>query len=163
DLTRLAVDTLSDAHAAGPNHRWELEVPDEPVVVPGDPARLHQVLANLLANARSHTPDGTAVVLSLTKHAETATITVRDNGPGISSKLIPDIFERFARGEQSRSRTAGSTGLGLAIVAAVVAAHGGRIVVASQPGDTVFTVSLPLHGNRQGSPQTLASNAVQAL
>ncbi|MEO6701314.1 MAG: histidine kinase dimerization/phospho-acceptor domain-containing protein, partial [Jatrophihabitantaceae bacterium] len=111
DLTRLAVDTLSDAHAAGPNHRWELEVPDEPVVVPGDPARLHQVLANLLANARSHTPDGTAVVLSLTKHAETATITVRDNGPGISSKLIPDIFERFARGEQSRSRTAGSTGL----------------------------------------------------
>ncbi|MGI8664490.1 MAG: sensor histidine kinase [Jatrophihabitans sp.] len=162
DLTRLAVDALSDAHAAGPEHRWQLEVPDEPVTVPGDAPRLHQVLANLLANARSHTPAGTVVTLSIAVQAETVTIAVRDNGPGIPATLMPDIFERFARGEESRSRTAGSTGLGLAIVAAVVAAHHGRIVVTSQPGDTLFTVSLPLHGDRQAASQTPASLTTQS-
>jgi two-component system OmpR family sensor kinase len=169
DLTRLAVDALGDAHAAGPEHHWQLELPDEPVTVIGDAARLHQVLANLLANARSHTPAGTSVTLSLFNQGETASIVVRDNGPGIPSTLMPDIFQRFSRGEQSRSRTAGSTGLGLAIVAAVVAAHHGRITVTSQPGVTEFTVQLPLHGNpelhgdRQASSQTSASQPRQAL
>jgi two-component system OmpR family sensor kinase len=169
DLTRLAVDALGDAHAAGPEHHWQLELPDEPVTVIGDAARLHQVLANLLANARSHTPAGTSVTLSLFSQGETASIVVRDNGPGIPPALMPDIFQRFSRGEQSRSRTAGSTGLGLAIVAAVVAAHHGRITVTSQPGDTRFTVQLPLrgnpelHGDRQASSQTSASQPRQAL
>jgi two-component system OmpR family sensor kinase len=169
DLTRLAVDALGDAHAAGPEHHWQLEVPDEPVTVIGDAARLHQVLANLLANARSHTPAGAAVTLSLFNQGETASILVRDNGPGIPPALMPDIFQRFSRGEQSRSRATGSTGLGLAIVAAVVAAHHGRITVTSRPGDTLFTVQLPLHGNpelhgdRQAGPQTFASQPRQAL
>jgi two-component system OmpR family sensor kinase len=162
DLTSLAVDALSDAHAAGPAHRWQLQVPDDPVLVAGDAARLHQVLANLLANARTHTPDGTTVTLSLTEEAQTVTLRVHDDGPGIPAALTPDIFERFSRGEESRSRVAGSTGLGLAIVAAVVAAHHGRIVVTSQPGDTSFTVTLPAHGQRQGTSQTPASNATQA-
>jgi two-component system OmpR family sensor kinase len=163
DLTRLAVDATSDAHAAGPGHRWQLDVPDEPVVVMGDAPRLHQVFINLLANARTHTPPGTTVRISLRRQAHCAVLTVCDDGPGISAELMPDVFERFSRGEQSRSRTAGSTGLGLAIVAAVVAAHHGRIMVESRPGNTVFTVELPIHGNRQGASQTPASFAGNAV
>jgi two-component system OmpR family sensor kinase len=163
DLTRLAVDATSDAHAAGPRRRWQLDVPDEPVVVVGDAPRLHQVFTNLLANARTHTPAGTTVRISLRQKANCAVLTVHDDGPGISAELMPDIFERFSRGEQSRSRTAGSTGLGLAIVAAVVAAHHGRITVESRPGDTVFTVELPIHGHRQGASQTPASFAGNAV
>ncbi len=161
DLTRLAVDAVSDAHAAGPDHSWQLDVPDDPLVMQGDGARLHQVLTNLLANARTHTPAGTQVRVSLSQQGDRAILAVRDDGPGISPTLMPDIFERFSRGEQSRSRTAGSTGLGLAIVAAVVAAHGGRIDVTSAPGNTVFTVTLPMHGNQQARPQTFESFAGQ--
>lgn len=163
DLTRLAVDAAGDAHAAGPEHRWQLDLPDEPVLVLGDAPRLHQVLTNLLANARTHTPPGATVRISLRRQANCALLTVHDDGPGISAELMPDIFERFSRGEQSRSRTAGSTGLGLAIVAAVVAAHHGRIMVESRPGDTVFAVELPIHGERQAGSQTAASLAGNAV
>ncbi|WP_264000915.1 sensor histidine kinase, partial [Mycobacterium pseudoshottsii] len=144
DLTRLVVDAVSDAHIAGPDHIWELDLPDEPVAVPGDEARLHQVAANLLANARTHTPPGTSVTTSLTVDARgDAVLTVLDDGPGIPVWLQPEVFERFARGDSSRSRRGGSTGLGLAIVAAVVRAHGGTIVVHSVPGRTEFVVTLP--------------------
>ena len=144
DLSRLVVDTVSDAHVAGPDHRWSLELPDEPVLVTGDEARLHQVLGNLLANARTHTPPGTSVTTSLTDTGGgDAVLTVADDGPGIPEWLQPEIFERFARGDSSRSRRGGSTGLGLAIVAAVVRAHRGAIDVRSGPGGTVFTVTLP--------------------
>ena len=144
DLSELLVAAVSDAHAAGPTHRWELDLPQEPVIVMGDRARLHQVAANLLANARTHTPPGTRVAVRLAPHAGQAVLTVSDNGPGIPAELQPDVFERFARGDGSRSRAAGSTGLGLAIVAAVVDAHGGTVSVKSAPGDTVFTVRLPM-------------------
>jgi two-component system, OmpR family, sensor kinase len=163
DLSRLAVDALSDAHAAGPGHRWDLDLPDQPVIVQGDGPRLHQVLANLLANARTHTPPGTAVRLSVGRHGPYALLSVVDNGPGIPAELMPDIFQRFSRGEQSRSRTAGSTGLGLAIVAAVVAAHGGRIDVSSAPGDTRFTVTLPVQGIPTEGAQSSASLAGHAV
>ncbi|MGZ5363683.1 MAG: sensor histidine kinase [Mycobacterium sp.] len=144
DLSRLVVDTVSDAHIAGPEHQWLLDLPDEPVVVTGDEARLHQVLANLLANARTHTPPGTSVTTSLARSTGGgAVLTVADDGPGIPEWLQPEIFERFARGDTSRSRRGGSTGLGLAIVAAVVKAHRGAIDVRSGPGSTVFTVTLP--------------------
>lgn len=143
ELSRLVVDTVNDAHAAGREHRWLLNLPDEAVTVPGDTARLHQVLANLLANARTHTPPGTIVTTSLAVHGDRAVISVTDNGPGIPGPLLPDIFERFARGDSSRSRAAGSTGLGLAIVAAVVEAHQGRVEVMSHAGHTSFVVSLP--------------------
>jgi two-component system OmpR family sensor kinase len=143
DLTALVVDTVSDAHVAGPGHTWQVDLPDSPVLVPGDAARLHQVLANLLANVRSHTPDGTTAVTRLRTEGGAAVLEVIDDGPGIPPALCPHVFERFARGDASRSRNAGSTGLGLAIVHAVVAAHGGRVEVASEPGRTVFTVRLP--------------------
>ncbi|WP_138733519.1 sensor histidine kinase [Modestobacter excelsi] len=143
DLTALVVDAVSDAHVAGPAHRWQVDLPDSPVVVPGDPARLQQVLVNLLANVRSHTPDGTTATTRLRAEAGWAVLQVVDDGPGIPAGLRPHVFERFARGDASRSRTAGSTGLGLAIVHAVVTAHGGTVEVTSEPGRTAFTVRLP--------------------
>ncbi|MFE2979783.1 sensor histidine kinase [Streptomyces sp. NPDC059258] len=171
DLLPLVVDAVSDARAAdgpgsGPGvphrpetgpaarHRWRLELPEaaEPVTVRADPDRLQQVLVNLLANARTHTPPGTTVTVSVqppVRAGEPVTLEVRDDGPGIPAELLPHVFERFARGDASRSRGArteaatGSTGLGLAIVQAVVSAHGGRVRVESRPGRTVFAVELP--------------------
>ena len=143
DLSRLCADVVSDAHAAGPDHQWNLDVPAGPLYVPGDDARLHQVVANLLGNARTHTPPGTAVTLSLTAEDGAAVMRVVDNGPGIPAELQSEVFERFARGDSSRSRHAGSTGLGLAIVSAVVRAHDGTIGLRSVPGHTEFTVRLP--------------------
>ena len=144
DLTVLAIDAVTDAHAAGPNHVWQLDLPEEPVIVIGDGARLHQVLANLLTNARTHTPEGTTVTVSISSTPDSAVLQVADAGPGIPADLQPHIFERFARGDSSRSRAAGSTGLGLSIVHAVVTAHGGTVSLQSLPGRTVFTVVLPL-------------------
>jgi two-component system OmpR family sensor kinase len=176
DLTRLAIDATSDAQVAAPDHRWQLELPDDAVLVRGDEQRLHQVLANLLSNARTHTPAGTTVTVALSSSAGaradaghstagrgaagrgaagrgaagrgagpgTAELTVTDDGPGIPAELQPDVFERFVRGDSSRSREAGSTGLGLSIVAAVVAAHRGTVAVSSRPGQTRFVIALPL-------------------
>ncbi|MFJ9039896.1 sensor histidine kinase [Streptomyces sp. NPDC102406] len=143
DVSPLVVDALSDARAAGQSHVWRLELPDEPATVLADPARLHQVLVNLLANARTHTPPGTTVTARVHRHGPWVCLDVQDDGPGIPAALVPRVFERFARGDSSRSRRAGSTGLGLAIVQAVVAAHGGGVSVDSGPGRTVFTVHLP--------------------
>jgi two-component system, OmpR family, sensor kinase len=150
DLTRLVLDGVSDAHATGLDHRWQLDLPDEPVVVTGDASRLTQVLTNLLANARTHTPVGTTVTVGLTPVGAEVALTVADDGLGIAPELLPHVFERFARGSASRSREHGSTGLGLAIVDAVVAAHGGRVQVQSRPGHTEFTVRLPMAGERAG-------------
>src|SRR5665647_1815381 len=141
----MLVDVVSDAHAAGPDHVWDLDLPEEPVQVVGDGARLHQVFANLLTNVRIHTPAGTTVGVALTAADEHAVITVTDDGPGIPEALQPALFERFVRGDSSRFRgTGGSTGLGLAIARAVVTAHHGEITAESSPGFTRFTVSLPL-------------------
>jgi two-component system, OmpR family, sensor kinase len=146
DLSLLAVDAVSDAHVAGPDHQWELDLPEEPVLVTGDAARLHQVLTNLLANARVHTGAGTVVTTRLSAEPTENVLQVIDNGPGIPTALQSEVFERFARGDTSRSRKGGSTGLGLAIVSAVVKAHNGTITVDSSPGHTEFTVRLPLNG-----------------
>jgi len=143
DLTMLVVDRVSDARVAGPDHRWQLDLPEEPVTVHGDAARLHQVLANLLANARNPTSPGTTVVTRVRHEAGGAVLTVTDDGPGIPPDLQPEVFGRFVRGDSSRSRAAGSTGLGLAIVAAVIGAHGGTVTVDSRPGRTCARVRLP--------------------
>jgi two-component system OmpR family sensor kinase len=124
---------------------WELDLPDEPVEVTGDRARLHQVLANLLANARTHTPAGTRVVTSVSSADGWVSLTVRDDGPGIPEALQRNVFQRFTRGDDSRNRAAGSTGLGLSIVEAVTTSHGGRVELASRSGDTRFTVLIPAH------------------
>ncbi|WP_411103803.1 sensor histidine kinase [Streptomyces sp. cmx-4-9] len=145
DLAPLVVDALSDARAAGPGHHWRLRLPEEPVSVSADPARIQQVLVNLLANARTHTPPGTTVTAHVSRETAAIRLLIEDDGPGIPADLLPHVFERFARGDASRSRAAGSgsTGLGLAIVQAVVGAHGGRVEVRSVPGRTCFDVLLP--------------------
>ena len=109
------------------------------------PAMADDALANLLANARTHTPAGTKIETAVRVEGGRAVLTVTDNGPGIAPELQSQVFERFTRADSSRVRKQGgsSTGLGLAIVAAVVSAHRGRAWVESEPGRTVFTVSLP--------------------
>ncbi|MEU9600190.1 HAMP domain-containing sensor histidine kinase [Streptomyces sp. NPDC048109] len=152
DLVPLVVDTVSDARAAGLGHTWRLDLPDEPALVSADPARLQQVLVNLLGNARNHTPPGTTVTARVRGAGEWLCVDVEDDGPGIPAALLPHVFERFARGDSARSRATGSTGLGLAIVQAVTAAHGGGVTVDSAPGRTVFTVYLPAVRDRPDAP-----------
>jgi len=144
DLAQLALEGLSDARPTAPEHRWNIDVPDEPVVVVGDTGRLHQVVTNLLANARTHTPAGTEITLSVTREGDEAVLRVHDDGPGIDPAVREELFARFARGDSSRARQTGGTGLGLAIAKAIVEGHHGRIEVSSVPGDTTFSVHLPL-------------------
>ncbi|MDY0828689.1 ATP-binding protein [Microbacterium sp. BG28] len=143
DLSRLAVESLGDAQAAGQDHHWELELDEEPVIVAGDTGRLTQVVANLLANARTHTPAGTTVTLSVTREGSDAVLRVHDDGPGVDPQVRDELFERFARGDSSRARKTGGTGLGLSIARAIADAHGGELTVDSSPGDTTFTLRMP--------------------
>jgi two-component system OmpR family sensor kinase len=146
DLSRLAMEVTDDARVAGPEHRWVLDLPEQPVIVPGDVHRLHQVLANLLTNARTHTPPGTTVTVRLSEVSAVgrmAELSVVDDGPGIPPAIVGSVFERFVRADGARSRAAGGTGLGLAIVHGVVTAHGGAVRVVSEPGRTSFDVALP--------------------
>jgi two-component system OmpR family sensor kinase len=153
DLSRLVIDAASDARAAVPTHRWLLALPEEPVVVPGDAARLHQVLANLLTNAGSYGPPGTTVSVGVTVENSRALLTVEDDGPGIPQDKQAHIFERYFRADTASDAAAGN-GLGLAIVAAVVHAHHGSVSVASRPGSTRFTVVLPTRNQQLDSEQT---------
>lgn len=146
EMGALLANAVSDAEAAGPDHTWTLSLPPDDIVALGDAHRVHQVVANLLANARVHTPAGTRVDAALAREDAWAVVRITDDGPGIPDGLGARVFERFTRADASRVRTGGvpSTGLGLAIVAAVVAAHGGHVGVESRPGRTCFTVRLPL-------------------
>jgi two-component system OmpR family sensor kinase len=181
DLSRLTIETISDAQVARADHRWRLELPDEPVVVEGDQLRLHQVLANLLSNAGKHTPPGSTVSVALATAVSGSgpaaghppasgtiqrgvlptgpqvELSITDDGPGIPPELLPELFERFTRAGTGRARdndAAGrSTGLGLAIVDAVVAAHGGCITVTSRPGLTRFAIILPLSPEPAWQPE----------
>jgi two-component system OmpR family sensor kinase len=143
DLTRLAVEAVGDARPAGPDHSWTIDVPDAPVELAGDASRLHQVVANLLANARTHTPAGSKVNVSVAHEGDEAVLRVHDDGPGIDPSVASQLFERFARADRSRDRKTGGTGLGLSIARAIVDAHRGTITVRSTPGDTTFEVRLP--------------------
>ncbi|GAA3212133.1 HAMP domain-containing sensor histidine kinase [Microbacterium terregens] len=144
DLSRLAIEAIADVRPAGPDHRWELDVGEEPVLIRGDASRLHQVVGNLLANARTHTPAGTHVTLSVTCEGADAVLRVHDDGPGVDPAIADELFERFSRADRSRARQTGGTGLGLSIARAIVAAHGGALTVRSRPGDTTFEVRLPI-------------------
>ena len=164
DLVGLLVDTVADARAAGPDHDWRLDLdvleppadatqeeaeeflPEPPLVI-GDEARLRQVIVNLLANARVHTPAGSHVTTTLAHEGDALIVRIHDDGPGIASDVRDRLFERFARGDSSRERRTGSTGLGMSIALAIVQSHGGGIEVDSStaPEDhgTTFTVRLP--------------------
>ncbi len=147
DLSRLAIEAVGDAVVAGPDHTWELDAPEEPVVLAGDATRLHQVAANLLANARTHTPAGTLVSVTVTRDGGDAVLRVHDDGPGVDPAVQDELFERFSRADRSRARKTGGTGLGLSIARAIVEAHGGSLSVQSTPGDTTFEVRLPARPN----------------
>ncbi len=143
DLTEVVVNAVADAQVAGPEHDWDVDVPEDSLLVQADRYRLHQVVANLLANARTHTPPGSHVTTTVSVDGAYAVVTVVDDGPGIPAEILPTVFERFVRADASRARKKGqSTGLGLAIVAAVINAHGGAVTVTSRPGRTAFEVRL---------------------
>ncbi|MFF4490341.1 ATP-binding protein [Streptomyces sp. NPDC001544] len=150
DLAVLVAEAVWDARAAGGDHVRQLDlrldIPDAPALVVGDAARLRQVVANLLANARVHTPAGTTVVAGVESTDTHRVIRVHDDGPGIPPDLLPTVFERFTRADTARTRssaTGSGSGLGLAVAAAITTAHGGRIHATSVPGRTEFTVVLP--------------------
>ncbi|EKX60110.1 HAMP domain-containing histidine kinase [Streptomyces ipomoeae] len=158
NLATLVAEAVWDARAAGGDHDWQLALRlDEPATVTGDPARLTQVVANLLANARVHTPPGTRITVAVETTRACCVIRVRDDGPGIPPALLPTVFERFTRADTSRTRTpgkGGGSGLGLAIAAAITQAHGGGIDVESEPGRTEFTVTLPCAADLRRIPST---------
>jgi two-component system OmpR family sensor kinase len=147
DVTRLLLEAVADARVVAPDHTWQLELPDEPVTVVGDGARLHQVVTNLLSNARSHTPAGTTVTVATSAEDDRVVLTVHDDGPGLPPDLVDEAFDRFTRGDSSRTRGSGGAGLGLSLVSAIAQAHGGSATVTSRPGDTTFTVALPRRAN----------------
>ena len=144
DLTRLVLEAVGDARVVGQDHRWRLDLPEEPVTVPGDEQRLHQVLTNLLNNARRHTPPGTSVVAGVRREDSHVVLSVQDDGPGLPPHLVDSAFERFTRGDSARTRESGGAGLGLSLVEAITTAHGGTASVTSRPGRTVFEVRLPV-------------------
>lgn len=170
DLVPLVIDALADAHAASTDHEWSLDIAEgtPECVVNADEGAVRQVLANLIGNARVHTPPGTHVTVGV--HTVTArrqaapsvvalppadsaedapaahgwvVLEVCDNGPGIPAELRSQVFHRFVRSDTSRSRSTGSTGLGLAIVASIVGEMGGAIELDSSPAGTTFRVILP--------------------
>lgn len=161
DLAPVLIESVADAQIAGPDHTFELDLSavfgadedlDEQLpLVRGDEQRLRQVLANLLANARLHTPAGTHVWVKLLQEDGRYRIVVADNGPGISPQLRGKLFERFTRADASRNRQGGSTGLGLAICAAIAQAHGGSVQLADSADylddaaqGACFVLSLPV-------------------
>ncbi|KRE77251.1 HAMP domain-containing sensor histidine kinase [Arthrobacter sp. Soil762] len=153
DLTQLVIETVSDEKVIAPDHRWRLELPDEPLAVTGDASQLRQVLVNLLSNARKHTPPGTTVVTAVTKSADgNAAVTVTDDGGGIPAEFVDHVFSRFARADAARKGTApasgagaseGTSGLGLSIVQSIMEAHGGSVEVTSRAGRTEFALLFP--------------------
>ena len=151
DLAELVFNAVNDTAVAAPTHHWIKDLPDGPVWISGDHARLHQLVSNLLNNARVHTPPGVTVTAGITCHrtgpeAPFAELTVADDGPGIDADLLPRLFERFVRADRSRSNGSGN-GLGLAIVSSIVKAHHGSVTAESGQERTVFRVRLPMIEN----------------
>ena len=157
DLAEVVGNAVNDATVAASTHHWVKDLPDEPVWVRGDHARLHQLVSNLLSNARVHTPPGVTVTTGITCHRGApdgpfAELTVIDDGPGIDPEILPNLFGRFVRADKSRSDGSGH-GLGLAIVSSIVKAHRGSVTAESNENCTVFRVRLPLISRSGKSPR----------
>ncbi len=144
DLTRLVVEAVNDARVVDPERKWTFDVPDEPIIVSGDEQRLHQAVTNLLTNASRHTPPKTVVTVRMHVEGAELLIEIHDNGPGIAPDLLPTLFDRFTRGDSSRTRASGGAGLGMSLVEAIMHGHGGTASVTSEPGSTTFTLRMPI-------------------
>lgn len=145
NLSEVVTDAVESARAAGPGHLITLDAGQE-IYALGDENRIHQVVANLLANARIHTPVGTQIKVSIKNSEKEIQVIVSDNGPGLSDENREKIFERFYRVDPSRQRTGvEGSGLGLSIVDAVMRSHGGHVSVDSKVGEgSTFTLHFPL-------------------
>ena len=146
DLSQLIDECVASARAAGPEHPITVHV-SEDLYVLGDNKRIHQALANLLANARTHTPTGVLIQVIAASEDTEIKVSVKDYGPGLNDGDQTRIFERFFRADPSRARHAGEgSGLGLSIVDAVMKAHGGSVTVDSKPGEGAsFTLHFPIN------------------
>jgi len=146
ELVGVAAEAMKTATTVGP--QWPVRlVARQPVEIVGDRMRIRQVLDNLLANVRTHCPEGTPSVITVDQEGADAVIRVEDQGPGLSPDDSARVFERFFRADPSRSRRHGGAGLGLSIVASIARAHGGTVGAASgNGGGTVFTLRLPVSG-----------------
>ncbi|GAB7145985.1 sensor histidine kinase [Mycobacterium riyadhense] len=156
DLTDLVINAVNDAAVAAPTHRWVKDLPEGPVWVNGDHARLHQLVSNLLTNAWVHTPPDVTVTTGITCHrvdskAPYVELTVANDGPDIDPDILPRLFERFVRADKARSNGSGH-GLGLAIVNSIVKAHHGSVAAESANGHTVFRVRLPMIDQPNSEP-----------
>jgi len=149
DISTVIKEAVASARAAGQEHSISVQLPDDDLFVLGDSLRIHQVVANLLANARVHTPAGTDISVAAHQDDSGTYISVKDNGPGLSKESQEKIFERFYRADPSRVRNGvEGTGLGLSIVDAVMSAHGGKVTVDSEPGKgATFTLFFPMSEN----------------
>ena len=145
DMNTVIADAIASSRAAGPDHPISVAIPDEEIFMLGDETRIHQVIANLLANARAHTAVGTPITVTMSADDSSVRVSVADKGPGMSVEDQQRIFERFYRADSSRARTGEEgSGLGLSIVDAVMKGHGGSVRVDSKIGEgSTFTLQFP--------------------
>lgn len=161
DLGELVKDAVDDARARDPQRPIEVHVHAD-VILEGDQDRLRQALSNLVTNALVHTPEGTPVTLRLSAEEDEAVLSVEDAGPGLDPEALEHAFDRFWRGDPSRSRHTGGAGLGLAIVDAIARAHGGDISAENVPtGGARFTLRLPLTGSHSSNGTDSAPSEVE--
>ena len=145
DLTHVLEECIASARAAGPDHPITADIEPD-IFVLGDNKRIHQAIANLLANARTHTPLGTKITVRAKSGKDDTRVSVSDEGPGLSPADQKKIFERFFRADPSRQRSSGEgSGLGLSIVDAIMKLHGGSVSVESEVGGGAsFTLIFPI-------------------
>ena len=151
-LDEVVQEAVETARMVDPERPLDAEI--EALDVVGDGERLRQIVDNLLANVRSHTPAATPVHVRLARSGASARVTIADVGPGMTAEQASHVFERFYRADESRARASGGVGLGLSIVAAVAEAHGGAVSVESTLGEgSAFHVDIPLAADAQAAPR----------